>query len=355
MPAVEKREHLPLTGAAVWMGADVQNSDEWMYRFTQDDIAEIDAAYRQAVNAEVTLGSLTKDQFPLPGLRPVLDRLLHELEDGTGLFLLRGVPVERYAKDELRFIYWGIGLHLGQAVSQSKRGDVLGDVRDLGTGLDGPKFRGYTSAGELTYHADAADVTGLFCIQPAKEGGLSRIVSTGAVHNEILSTRPDLLEVLYKPYHWSFQGNELPGMPPHYQQPIFTMHKGRFAARYTRTHIRSAEMMDHLPGQTPEQTDALNLIDEICARPEFQLTMMFQPGDIQFLNNHTTLHMRTAFEDYPEPEKRRHLMRLWLSPSNSRELSPAFEPFYRDTAAGVLRGGHPSHDAEVVFETNGPN
>jgi hypothetical protein len=105
MPAVEKREHLPLTGAAVWMGADVQNSDEWMYRFTQDDIAEIDAAYRQAVNTEVTLASLTKDQFPLPGLRPVLDRLLHELEDGTGLFLLRGVPVERYAKDDLRFIY----------------------------------------------------------------------------------------------------------------------------------------------------------------------------------------------------------------------------------------------------------
>jgi len=355
MSAVEKMEHVPLTGPAVWMGADVQNSDEWVYCFTGDDIAEIDAAYRQALNAGVTLAPLTKDQFPLPGLRPVLDRLLHELEDGTGLFLLRGVPVERYTKDDLRFIYWGIGLHLGQAASQSKRGDVLGDVRDLGTGLDGPKFRGYTSAGELTYHADAADVTGLFCIQPAKEGGLSRIVSTGAIHNEILRTRPDLLEVLYEPYYWSFQGNELPGTPPHYQQPIFNMHGGQFAGRYTRTHIRSAEMMDHLPDQTPAQTDALNLIDEICARPEFQLTMMFQPGDIQFLNNHTTLHMRTAFEDYPEPGKRRHLMRLWLSPPNSRELSPAFAPFYRDTHAGVLRGGHPAHGGEVVFETNGPN
>lgn len=355
MPAIENLQRKILTGPAVWMGADVQNSDKWVYRFTGNDIAEIDAAYRHALDAGATLATLTKEQFPLPGLRPVLDRLLLELEDGTGLFLLRGVPVERYTKDDLRFIYWGIGLHLGQAVSQSKRGDVLGDVRDLGTGLDGPKFRGYTSAGELTYHADAADVTGLFCIQPAKEGGLSRIVSTGAVHNEILRTRPDLLEVLYEPYYWSFQGNELPGTPPHYGQPIFTMHKGQFAARYTRTHIRSAEMMDHLPGQTPEQTEALNLIDEICARPEFQLTMMFEPGDIQFLNNHTTLHMRTAFEDYPEPERRRHLMRLWLSPPNSRELSPAFEPFYRDTQAGASRGGHPAHGNDVVFETNGPN
>lgn len=355
MSAVESLERTPLTGPSVWMGADVQNSEHWVYRFTEDDVAEIDAAFRYAADCGATLATLTRELFPLPGLRAVLDRLLHELEEGRGLFLLRGVPVDRYTKDDLRFIYWGIGLHLGRAVSQSKRGDVLGDVRDLGTGLDGPKFRGYTSAGELTYHADAADVTGLFCIQPAKEGGLSRIVSTGAIHNEILRTRPDLLEVLYRPYFWSFQGNEVPGTPPHYEQPIFTMHKGQFAARYTRTHIRSAEMMDHLPGQTPEQTEALNLIDDICARPEFQLTMMFEPGDIQFLNNHLTLHMRTAFEDYPEPEKRRHLMRLWLSPPNSRELSPAFAPFYRDTQAGVPRGGHPAHGDEVVFETNGPN
>lgn len=355
MSVAETMQRSPLTGPAVWMGDDIQNTDAWVHRFSEDEVAEIDAAYRHARDAGATLATLTKAQFPLPGLQDVLARLLRELEDGRGLFLLRGVPVERYTKDDLRFIYWGLGLHLGQAVSQSKRGDVLGDVRDLGTGLDGPKFRGYTSAGELTYHADAADVTGLFCIQPAREGGLSRIVSTGAIHNEILRTRPDLLEVLYQPYHWSFQGNELPGTPPHYEQPIFTMHNGLFAARYTRTHIRSAEMMDHLPGQTPAQAEALDLIDEICACPEFQLTMMFEPGDIQFLNNHLTLHMRTAFEDYPEPEKRRHLMRLWLSPPNSRELSPAFAPFYRDTGAGALRGGHPAHGDEVVFETNGPN
>jgi hypothetical protein len=109
--------------------------------------------------------------------------------------------------------------------------------------------------------------------------------------------------------------------------------------------------MEHLPDMTPAQAEALDLIDELCTRPEFQLTMMFEPGDVQFLNNHLMLHMRTEFEDYAEPEKRRHLMRLWLSPPNGRELSRAFAPFYGDTAAGAVRGGHPGHGDEIHFET----
>lgn len=351
MTPVENVARSPLQGLDVWMGETAQASNDWVHQFSDKEIEEIDAAYRYALDAGVSLPSLTRELFPLPTVSAVLSRLQDELEEGWGLFLLRGIPVARYSKDDLRFIYWGIGLHLGTAVSQSKRGDVLGDVRDLGTGLDGPAFRGYTSAGELTFHADAADVTGLFCIQPAKHGGLSRIVSTSAVHNEMLNTRPDLVEVLYEPYYWSFQGNELPGTPAHYEQPVFTMHHGRFAARYTRTHMRSAQMMEHIPKMTAAQAEALDLLDEICSRPEFQLTMMFQPGDIQFLNNHLMLHMRTEFEDYPETEKRRHLMRLWLSLPNGRELSPGFAPFYRDTRAGAVRGGHPGHGDDIVFET----
>ena len=351
MSAVENVIRSPLQGPDVWMGETAQSSDAWVHRFSEAEVAEIDVAYRAALAAGAKLASLTRKQFSLPTVSKILATVQHELEAGWGLYLLRGIPVERYTKDDLRFIYWGLGLHLGTAVSQSKRGDVLGDVRDLGTGLDGPKFRGYTSAGELTYHADAADVTGLFCLQPAKVGGLSRIVSTSAVHNEVLRTRPDLLEVLYEPYYWSFQGNERPGTPAHYEQPVFTMHEGSFAARYTRTHMRSAQMMDHLPKMAPAQAEALDLLDEICARPEFQLTMMFEPGDLQFLNNHLMLHMRTEFEDYPETEKRRHLMRLWVSLPNGRELSPAFAPFYGDTRAGAVRGGHPGHGDDVIFET----
>ncbi|MBF0277184.1 MAG: TauD/TfdA family dioxygenase [SAR324 cluster bacterium] len=298
----------------------------------------------------LSLEKITIEDFPLPSVSNRLAEIRDELEDGLGLKLLRGFPTDQYSVEDLRLIFWGLGLHIGTAVSQSKRNDFIGDVRDIGTGLGGPRFRGYTSNGELTFHVDAADVTGLFCLQTAKQGGQSKIVSSLAIHNEILRTRPDLLEVLYQPFYWSMQGNELPGIPAYYRQPVFALHEGHFACRYTPTHIRSAELADHLPDLTPLQKEGLELMEEISERSEFHLTLMFESGDIQFLNNHTTMHKRTAFEDYSEMNKKRHLLRLWLSPPNSRPLSDGFKPFFRDVNAGAVRGGFPG-EGDPQFST----
>jgi len=344
----------PANAPANWMGPDIQDDPGWIHHITAAEIAEIEAALAAALATGKAMQDLTAADFPLPTVADILGDVRRELEDGLGLKLLRGFPTDRFDDAALRIIYWGLGLHLGTAVSQSSRNDYLGDVRDLGTGLDGPKFRGYTSAGKLTYHTDACDITGLFCLHPAKQGGLSRIVSSLAIHDEILRTRPDLSEVLYQPYWWSMQGNELPGVAPYYTQPIFAVEDGYFACRFTRTHIRSAEMAAQdnpaVPKQTPQQCDALDLIEEIAARPEFHLTMMFEPGDIQFLNNHLNLHTRTAFEDWPEPDRKRHLLRLWLSLPNGRPLSDGFKPFYRDVTAGAVRGGFPGQ-GEPLFTT----
>ena len=263
------RLHQEVTGTANWLGKDLQESDAWIRVLTNGEIAEIEAALVYVKSAGLSPKDLTADDFPLPSLSGLLADMRIELEEGLGSKLLRGFPTEDFSKDDLRLIYWGIGLHVGCAVSQSKRNDFLGDVRDLGTGLDGPKFRGYTSNGELTYHVDAADVTGLFCLRAAKEGGLSRIVSSVAIHNEILQSRPDLLEALYEPIWWSMQGNELPNVPGFYTQPVFGIENGFFACRYTRTHIRSAEMNPDVPDLTPAQSEAMDLIDEISARPAF--------------------------------------------------------------------------------------
>jgi hypothetical protein len=336
---------------AVWLGADIENSDRWIYQLTDEDRAEIDQALKNAKSSGVTLADLKCDDFTLPRLNSQFERMLDEIENGSGLFLFRGFPAENYGKDDLRFIFWAIGLHCGTAVSQSSRGDVLGDVRDISTPHDGPAFRGYTSNGELTYHTDAADVTALFCLQASKEGGLSRIVSTPAIHNQILAERPDFLEPLYEIYHWGRQGNELPGQSPYYTQPIFAVDDGRFAGRYTRTHIKTAELGGITPPLTAEQSEALGFIDKICNRPEFNLTMMFQPGDLQFLNNHLTMHTRTAFQDHQEEERKRHLLRLWFSPLNSHALPESFQPFFGDINAGAVRGGFPSPDGQTIFET----
>ncbi len=338
-------------GPSVWLGPDIQEDDRWIHHLTGEDIAEITFALDTAKANGETMASLSKETFPLPHFQIRIAEMLEELENGTGLYLLRGFPGEKFTKEDLRFVYWGIGLHCGTAVSQSKRGDMLGDVRDLGTPADGPQFRGYTSNVELTYHADAADVTALLCLRAAKEGGLSRIVSMSAVHNQILEERPDLLEVLYQPYHWGRQGNELPGQSPYYTQPIFAWENGRFAGRYTRTHIRTAELGGITPPLSDIQAEALNFIDEICRRDEFNLTMMFQPGARQFLNNHITLHTRTAFLDHEEEERKRHLLRLWFSPPNSHSLPAGFEPFFGDISAGAVRGGFPAPDATPIFQT----
>jgi len=336
---------------ATWLGADIENSERWVYRLTEDDIAELDQALTGARSRGVGLAELKRDDFPLPGLGPRLEQMLDEIENGLGLFLFRGFPAEAYSKDDLRYLFWAVGLYCGTAVSQSNRGDVLGDVRAIGTPHDGPAFRGYTSNGELSYHTDAADVTALFCLQAAKEGGLSRIVSTPAIHNAILAERPELLAPLYDIYHWGRQGNELPGQSPYYTQPIFAVESGRFAGRYTRTHIRTAELGGITPTLTDAQNEGLNFIDQICTRPAFNLTMMFEPGDMQFLNNHLTMHTRTAFQDDQEEERKRHLLRLWFSPPNSHALPESFQPFFRDINAGAVRGGFPSPDGQTVFET----
>ena len=339
-----------VTGPANWRGVDLQNSESWIYRLNNEEKTEVEQAVMRVSEHNILLKDMTPDDFSLPLLAPVLNKLQEELEEGSGLKLLRGFPTASLSKDHLRVMYWGIGLHVGTAVSQSNRNDYLGDVRDIGTPHEGPNFRGYTSNGKLTYHVDAADVTGLFCLRPAKDGGLSRIVSSLAVHNEILASQPDLLKVLYAPYWWSMQGNELPGKAGFYTQPIFAVEQGHFACRYTRTHIRSAEMNTDLPDLTSAQKAALDLFDEICARKDFHLTMMFEPGDIQFLNNHLTLHTRTAFQDFDAEDQKRHLMRLWLSLPNSRPLSNGFRPFYRDISAGAVRGGFPGQ-GEMKFQT----
>lgn len=338
---------------ADWRGAELAATDRWIHVFSTSEIDEVDAALKFARGRGVSLPELSKNDFPLPTVSAVLSRALEQLEDGPGLHLLRGLPAERYSKEDLRLMYWGLGKHLGSAVSQSSKGDLLGDVRNLNVVLDGQKGRGYTSNEKLNYHTDFCDVVALFVLRTAKSGGLSMLGSTIAIHNEIARRRPDLLDVLYQPFPYSWQGQEAPGTKPWYQLPVFTMHKGKFACLCVRSHIRSSQRYEDAPRLTGAQEEALDLFDALAAGEAFHFATMFQPGDLQLINNHVLYHSRTAFEDHPEPEQHRHLLRLWLAVPNSRELSPGLAPIYQDRSRGAVRGGFPSLSGKYVFETAG--
>jgi len=294
---------------------------------------------------------MTVEDLPLPGFAARLAEARGTLETGCGLFLFRGFPVSGRSVDDMRRLYWGMGRHVGTAMSQSKRGDILGDVRDIGTDVTGREGRGYTSRAELEFHTDSTDVSALFFLKTAKAGGLSRFVSSVAIHNEIARARPDLLAVLYQPYFWSRQGQEREGEAAWYPQPIYGVEQGHFASRYIRTHILSAQKHHDTPRLTDMQREALQMIDRLADDPAFCLDMMLEPGDMVFMNSHTTYHSRTEFEDHETPERKRHLLRLWLSVPNSRPLPEGWGAIYLDRRPGAVRGGFPGHAEAPVYQT----
>ena len=340
-----------ISSPAAWRGPDLLGRTDWIHTLTPNEIDEIEQALKRAKARGVALASLEKETFPLTAFPRIVERVRESLENGPGMFLIRGFPTERYQAADLRMIYWALGKYLGTAVTQSAEGDVLGDVRDLKVDLAGPKGRGYKTNAELEYHTDSCDVVALFVLRTARSGGRSMIASSVAAHNEILRRRPDLLDVLYQPFNWSLQNQNRAGETPTYEQPIFTMHDGHFACRYIRTHIRSAQRYPEVPRLSDAQNEAIALLDSIVADEAMHVSMMFDPGDIQILNNHVTLHARTHFEDYDEPDRKRHLLRMWLSMPNTRPLSPALGQIYKDRRAGAVRGGFPSRTGKIVFET----
>lgn len=340
-----------IAGLADWRGPDLVKSNAWIHDWTKDEIAEVESAFADTCKQGKSLETLTREDFPLPIVSQRFAEARDRLENGCGLQLFRGFPNERYSKDELRLIYWGMGKHLGTARSQSRVGDLLGDVRDFGVITASAGGRGYQSNQRLNFHTDSCDVTGLFVLHVAKSGGLSKLASSVAVRNEIARRRPDLLEVLYQPFYWSWNKQEPPGEKPYYQQPIFSEQGGSFSCRYIDGQIKNAQAFPEVPRFTSAQNEARAMIDDLANNEEFNFAMMFQPGDLQLVNNHVCFHARTAFEDWPDSERRRHLLRMWLAVPNSRPLSPLMGTIYQDQHAGALRGGFPSRTGRHVFNT----
>jgi alpha-ketoglutarate-dependent taurine dioxygenase len=176
------------------------------------------------------------------------------------------------------------------------------------------------------------------CLNTAKEGGLSSLVSSVTLYNEIRKRRPDLLACLFAPIETDRRGEVAEGQQPYFSIPVFNWHAGLLSAIYQRKYIDDARRLPGVPPYTAQQKEALDLLDELADDPALHLRMEFHPGDIQLVHNHTILHDRTAFEDWPEPERKRHLLRLWLAPENARPLPPVFAERFGSLTPGD-RGG----------------
>jgi hypothetical protein len=330
----------PVAGPSAWTGAEMRGREaEWSYRLSAAEIAELEAA-REAVQARgLDLADIHREDFALPTLAPVLDRLRTDVLHGRGFVLLRGVPVEGRPLTESATIYWGIGAHFGSARSQNAKGHLLGHIYDLGgSSATDPTIRSYATAERQNFHIDRCDIVALLCLRRAKSGGLSAIASSMALHNVMLERRPDLLERLYQPFPVDRRGEVPEGKAPFYDAPVFNPYAGQLSVLYSRLHVGSSQRFPDARRLAAEDFEALDMLGELAGDPELRLDMSFMPGDIQFLHNHTILHARTGYEDWPEVERKRHLLRLWLSPPDARPLPPVFSECYGGLTAGD-RGG----------------
>ncbi len=330
---------LPVSPQQAWYGPEMATSDEWLFTLTDTHIAEIETAMRPLVERHASVAHLTRADFPLPTLGRELENLRHDILEGRGFVLIRGLPVERYSMTEAATAYFGIGTWFGSARSQNAKGHVLGHVRDLGRdAINDPTARTYQSRQRQTFHTDSCDIVSLLCLQTAKSGGQSAIVSSMTIYNEMYKRRPDLLPELFEPFVIDRRGEVPAGKLPYYELPIFHWYEGHLSAIYSRRYIESARRFSEVPALTAAQVEALDLLDEIANDPQVNLFLTFQPGDIQFLHNHTMLHDRTAYEDWPEPERKRHLLRLWLAAPGARPLPSCFAEKYGQVDVGD-RGG----------------
>jgi hypothetical protein len=322
------KAHLePVTDRSAWRGEDLaKRADEWTYRLTADDVREVDAALGQARSSGSPAAAITKVQFPLEALAAKFERIAKEVNDGFGFFLIKGLPIERYSQSDAELLIAGVGSHFGTAITQNAFGDVIGHVRDIGAKLGEKDVRGYDTNSELRYHNDESDLITLLCLKRAKSGGLSSIVSSAQMFNELLATRPETLPQLFEGYVFSLMGEHRPGVAPvsDHKIPIYSWHAGRMSCRYTINTVLQASQYTGVE-LTEEERRTLFAPLEAARQPGMALNFELEPGDLQIANNLSTLHQRTEYVDFEEPEKKRHLLRLWLASSQPRPLAKAFE------------------------------
>ena len=304
--------HAPITSGAVWTASDVGAPDTWTDVLDERLRAAIVDSVRAAARHGLTPETLTAASFAPAGAGERLLVWTRELRDGRGFVLVRGFPVEELTEPEVELAYVGLGLHLGTPVSQDAAGITLGHVIDERVARTGPEVRLYRTNARQDFHTDGADVIGLLCLHAAKSGGESRIVSAAAVYNELLRRDPALVDALYAPMYWDRNGEESPGEDPYYALPVLNDVDGRPRFFYIGWYIRDAQRHAAVPRFTDAQRAAMDQIEAIANDPAFHVEMDFQPGDIQWLNNSVIFHSREAYEDWDEPERRRHLLRLWL-------------------------------------------
>lgn len=279
-----------------------------------DEIARAREALR--ANALPTV-LLDPAEFELPACRAAMARVRHILDHGVRFALVDRLPLETLSLDEAKAIFWLLASLVSRPVAQKIDGTMIYDVHDTGaTARPGSGIRPDKTSAELKLHLDNSynratpDYVALMCVRAARSGGHSRVMSFLTAHNLLRERHPELLARLYQPFWYDRQGEFLPGEARVFSAPVYD-YDGILRARFSAGQIAGGYSLRGDPIDAPgaaAMAALLAMFDDDALTFDFDL----EAGLLQFTNNRAVGHSRTAFDDHPEPERRRHLVRLWL-------------------------------------------
>lgn len=315
----------PVTTAAAWRGDALSRSQDWIYRLSAEQVAELEALGTRLVEDDPDLRFVQRGDYPLDACAPAAEAWGRDVDTGRGFVLVRGLRTHLYSDALSAAIYYILGLHMGEPMGQNRLGDLVDHVYATSDKtLDDPTALSASIRDALPFHSDSSDIVALMCLRPARQGGASCLVSGAQIYNEILARRPDLAPLLFEPFHWDWKRQDHNAPANTYTSPIINITDGVFSMYAGALYIFTAQDYPEVPRLTPGQIELLKLFDDITYEPGMAIEMDFRPGDIQWLSNYAALHSRTFFSDHEEPQRRRHLLRLWLQRKGARPVVAGF-------------------------------
>ena len=308
-----------------WNLNDLKKNKEWLIELENKDQKEIIDATKNSLSLKKSVFKITKENFPLSSFIGRINSIQQQIENNFGFVVIRNLPVEHFTDDECKFMLWGLGQYLGFAEPQDKAGSLLHTITDTGMSVDNTdNVRGFQTNEELQFHTDGADIFALLCVRNAKEGGLSKLVSSVAIFREIEKTEPELSKVLLEDFYFDARSQN-PNEKQIQKIPIFIKHDGLISGLHKRKYIETAQRFTEVPRLSKKQIEALNLVDKLCSSRKFCLQLKLRPGDLEIASNSTTFHSRENYYDYKDPRKKRMMLRLWLSLYNGRILPKEYQ------------------------------
>ena len=305
-----------VTDERAWTADSIDAPQAWNYSLPEKCVRQLVKLSLELTDNSTPVTDTRIDDGCLASCRKAVEPVLASLQSGRGFAIIDEFGPELSEKQHVA-AYWILGQLLGTPAEQDISGTLLYDVHDTGKNVEeGVRFS-ITNA-ESSFHTDAAfnvrppDIVGLLCLRTAKSGGQSQLVSAQALHNELLDKHPELLEILYRPFCFDRRGQFTSGELPTLENPVFHWNGSQLFVRYLRYYIEEGHQ---LAGQQldSDQLEALDAVDELLRAAKFRVEFDLKFRQMLFTNNRFILHNRTAFEDYPEPQRRRHYVRLWLN------------------------------------------